>query len=160
MAEVRWTYADESHRQVFGELLAPLVAAAGALELRRWDDAGYAKTQLRTWMLSLQDVPESVLRAAVAALVAQGVTWMPRPGDLRRACASELAARRKAAWQATLAADCPDCHGSRWQAISVNGVERLRRCACWVAAQQAMDRVGQALELPPSREDAYDEVTA
>lgn len=94
MAERFWAYDNDAHRQLFGKLLAPLIAAAGSLETRRWDDEAYARTQLRTWMLMLGDVPEDVLIEAFERKVMEGVTWMVRPGEIKNLCADVVDARR------------------------------------------------------------------
>jgi len=31
---------------------------------------------------------------------------------------------------------CPDCHGSGWKPVTVDGVERLARCGCWGERRQ------------------------
>lgn len=33
--------------------------------------------------------------------------------------------------------DCEICHGSRWKSVTVDGVERLTRCDCWLGVVKA-----------------------
>ena len=33
--------------------------------------------------------------------------------------------------------DCEICHGSRWKSVTVDGVERMTRCDCWLAVVKA-----------------------
>lgn len=155
MAETYWTRSSED-RAAMAALLRPLVAATRP---REFVGTEAAAAQVLAFVQCLRDCPRAVVAEAVTGLVERGLTWMPKPGELKAACAHLVAEKRRAAWLATLASDCPDCHGSRWREVSVNSVPRMTRCACWTAAMQAVDRVGQPLALPQSREDR-DEVSA
>jgi len=137
--QVFWNRDNEADRKRFALILAPLVGASRTKSFTRHEGTAY--------ILSMQDVPPAILEEAVASLVRQGVTWMPKPGDLKKECASVMAAKRKAA----AALHLESCeHSSHF--IDVDG--RMERCPCWKRAQQAMVEVGQAIALPPSREDA------
>lgn len=149
-----WDYANPEHRRVFGELLSPLVASAGAFELRQWNDPGYARTQLRTWMLSLREVTKDVLAEAVDAMVTRGVTRMPRPGDVRAECAKVITAKRKKAFETMLVSECVSCRNTRWiDVVDPAGAVRMMRCSCWQTATKAMNAVGNRLALPPSEDE-------
>ena len=149
--QVFWNRDSEQDRMTFARALAPLVAASRTKTFTRAEATAY--------MLSLQDVPPTILNDAVAALLSRGVDWMPKPGDLKKECAAVMTHRRKEAYNATLPAECSTCgrektyKGARWKEVSINGVDRLVRCDCQTVALQAADRVGQAIALPPSRED-------
>lgn len=143
MADQIWDRMNPEHRARFGVLLAPLIAAS---RTKDYETPEKATVQLHTWMISMCEVPESILSEAIANLVNRGVTWMPKPGDLKAECAKVMALKRKAA--AALHLDTCE-HSSRF--IDVSG--RMERCPCWKRAQQAMADVGQAIALPPSRED-------
>lgn len=136
-----WNRDSEADRKRFALILAPLVGASRTKSFTRHEGTAY--------ILSMQDVPPEILAAAVESLVKAGVTWMPKPGDLKTECAKVIAAKRKAV--AAIHLDGCD-HDSHF--IEING--RLERCPCWVRAQDAMAAVGQAIALPPSREDAME----
>lgn len=136
-----WNRDSEPDRKKFALILAPLVGASRTKSFTRHEGTAY--------ILSMQDVSPEILTAAVESLVRQGVTWMPKPGDLKAECAKVMADKRKAA----AAKHLEDCdHSSHW--IEIDG--RLQRCPCWKRAQQAMADVGQAIALPPSREDSME----
>lgn len=146
MAEptLHWDRMNRDHRERFALLLAPLIAAS---RTKDYETTEKATVQLHTWMLSLRDVPESVLSEAIANVVNTGVTWMPKPGELKAECAKVMAAKRKAAAQMHL----ESCDHSSHFIENERGL--LERCPCWKRAQDAMASVGQTIALPPSRED-------
>ena len=136
--QIFWNRDREPDRIAFARAIAPLVAASRTKTFTRPEATAY--------MLSMQDVPPAILEEAVAALLQRGVDWMPKPGDLKKECAVVMATKRKAA----AARHLEDCeHSSHF--IEING--KNERCPCWKRAQQAMADVGQAITLPPSRED-------
>ncbi len=106
---------------------------------------------------ALKDVP-SDLRVETL-LEAANRKWFkfPTPADLKKIAAELIETRRKEAFRESLPADCPDCGGSRWRPVTIDGVERLERCGCWQAAKKAMERVGQPIALPPSRDEHTEE---
>lgn len=134
-----WRRDSEEDRKRFALLMAPLVGASRTKTFTRHEGTAY--------ILSMQDVPPAILEEAVIALVQQGVTWMPKPGELKAECAKVMAAKRKVAASLHLEG-CE--HSSHF--IEIDG--RMQRCPCWTRAQQAMADVGQAIALPPSREDS------
>lgn len=159
MAESRWRFDDPTHRHLFGQLLAPLIAAAGSLEIRNWRDEAYSRTQLRTWMLTMGDVGEPLLRQAIDRVVQTGVTWMPRPGDVKAVCCDirdEL--RAEAARRAkTLSVDCAQCDGSQWVSLlDADGeTEIVKRCWCFTRGLELVAEAGEPLKrpaLPPALE--------
>jgi hypothetical protein len=132
-------------QRVFGEGLAALAIALG-FELDR--------LVMRVYWNALADVPAEFREAAI--LEAGKRTWFkfPTPAELKRIAVERLEQRRKQAFRAMLdGSECQTCHGSRWKPVTVDGVERLKRCDCWQAGIKAMNAVGQQLELPPSREE-------
>lgn len=141
---IHWDRLNPEHRERFGILLAPLIAAS---RTKDYETKEKATVQLHTWMLSMRDVPAPILEEAIANLVTAGVTWMPKPGDLKAECAKVMAAKRKLA--AALHLESCD-HSSHF---IENEQGQLERCPCWKRAQQAMEDVGQAIALP-AREDA------
>lgn len=136
--QVFWRRDNEEDRQRFATLLLPLVGASRTKSFTRSEGTAY--------ILSMQDVPPAILEAAVVRLVKAGVTWMPKPGELKAECAKVMSERRAAAAQLHLS-ECT--HSSHW--IEVDGA--MQRCPCWTRAQQAMLEVGQALALPPAPSD-------
>jgi len=64
----------------------------------------------------------------------------------KAAGAKVMAEKRQAAFQ-LLIEGCD--HSSHFEEVA----GRLQRCPCWRRAKAAADAVGQAIALPPSRED-------
>lgn len=115
--------------------------------------------QLRAYQRALEGIPNDVLLEAADRLVnaaAGGQRFFPVPTapDVKRHAAAVLASRRAAAAKRALAV-CQ--HDGGWTpVVDAEGVERLRRCPCWRAAQDAMAAVGQPIALPPSREEVVE----
>ena len=151
MAEALWNARNLEHLSVFRrEVLAPLIAATRPLDLRTPEAVNDAA---RAWILSLKDVPQQVLVSGVEALLLEGPTWMPKPGDLRRACAADIARRRKAisARAAALTAECEQCHGTTWEPYTDgDGVARVARCGCHRRALALYEGLPEQLALPPA----------
>ena len=139
--QIFWNRDSEEDRKKFALVLAPLVGASRTKSFTRHEGTAY--------IMSMQDVPPAILEAAVASLVNAGVTWMPKPGDLKAECAKVMATKRKAAAALHLG-NCE--HSSHF----IDGRNGLERCPCWKRAQRAMAEVGQAIALPPSREEALE----
>ena len=148
MAETRivvWDRQSEQARRTFAAILSPLIVASRTKE---FIDPASAKTQLHAWMLSMAEVPESVLIEAVALMLERGVTWMPKAGELKQVCAEVVDRRRAVAKAVILERDCPDCHNTRWrEVVDQEGVTRVARCECWQQAMAAADMVGKPLQL-------------
>lgn len=147
MAEPIWDRMNADHRERFGVLLAPLIAAS---RTKDYETKEKATVQLHTWMISMSDVPEVILTEAIANLVNAGVTFMPKPGEVKAACAAVVAKKRKAVREHFLSA-CT--HDSHW-IDGPNG--SVSRCPCWVGLQKALEQVEKPIALPPSREDAME----
>lgn len=150
-----WDARTREAREFFAaEVLGPLVVATRPHDLRT--PAAIADAAAG-WILCLKDVPADVLQRGVAALLASGPKWMPRPGDLREACAADILALRRAAAArgAELTGACPDCHGSTWREIfDVDGASKgVARCACHGAALRLLEGLPGALALPPAPSD-------
>lgn len=113
--------------------------------------------QLRAYARALDGIADDVLLAAGEKLVDEAASGkrffpVPTPADVKRQAAAVLAERRKAAAARALA-DCQ--HDSGWTSFTdVDGVERVKRCDCWRAAQAAMNAVGQPIALPPAQQEA------
>lgn len=135
-----WNRDNEEDRTKFAQLLAPLVGASRTKSFTRHEGTAY--------LLSMMDVPPAILEEAVVAMVRRGVTWMPKPGDLKAECVKVLDAKRAAA-RIEFMKTCPHISGG-WREVVVNGVPRMARCECWNAGKEAADRIGAALELPPA----------
>lgn len=155
-AEPVWTVRNADDLNWFLlNVLMPLIAATRPPDLRTDEALAVA---CRAWLASLPEIPPDVLRAGVARLLASGQTWMPRPGDLRTACAAFVAERRreKAPEAAKLIAECEACHGSTWRELfDTDGRSRgMVRCDCQRAALEALKGLPQPIALPPAeRED-------
>lgn len=138
-AVAHWDRMKPDHREKFAVMLAPLIAAS---RTKDYETVEKATVQLHTWMISMRDVAPDVLAEAIDVMVNRGVTWMPKPGELKAECAKVIAKRRAAA--AKLHADCSTCHGSRW----IHTPQGEVRCGCHVRIMTAMNAVGKPLELP------------
>lgn len=153
MADTLWDYRNQAHRDAFGELLAPLIVASRS---RDFVDPGRAKEQLIAWVMSLKDIPLPLLEAGVERLMAGGVSWMPRPGDLREACCDIRDELRKRAalvaqqWQQ----DCGDCGGTGLRPVDDAG-KTVTRCNCVKRGLERIAEAGEPLKrpaLPPAVE--------
>lgn len=107
--------------------------------------------QKRAYVRALSDVPGDVLLAAADALINESAAGrkfypMPTAPDVKGACAKEIR-KRRAAIVAQMPS-CEQCHGSRWKNITVDGVDYVTRCDCFLALQKAIDAVGKPLALP------------
>jgi hypothetical protein len=142
-----WDARKEADRQAFMTLLAPLVIASHA----RWfDDPASAGPVLTTWMQALADVPRELVAAGCLRLL-PSVTWPPRPGDLRQACADVRAEARQIATRKAVAlrADCAQCGGSQWVSITDDrGVERMKRCWCFTRGLELIAEAGAPIARP------------
>lgn len=144
-----WDARTREARAFFAaEVLGPLVVATRPRDLSTAAAIADAST---AWILCLKDVPADVLRRGVEALLSAGPKWMPRPGDLREACAADIAKIRKAAGDrgAQVIAECDRCHGSTW-AETARG---MVRCDCHAHALRLLEGLPPALALPPAPSD-------
>lgn len=158
MADALWDARARESVQFFTvHVLAPLIAATRPPELR---SAAAVTDTARAWILCLKDVPADILTAGVESLMAAGPTWMPRPGDLRQACAGLIAERRKDAGLRghALIADCLQCDGTGFERMTVAGVEYVKPCGCKARALSLLEGLPQALALPPGDDQAAAEV--
>lgn len=129
-----------------GEVLGPLVLATRPHDIKTPQALAEAAA---AWILCLSDVPADVLRRGVATVLGAGPKWMPRPGDLREACAADIAKLRKLAGDrgAAIIAACQVCHGSTW---AENADGRVSRCDCHAHAIRCLAGIPEALALPPA----------
>lgn len=155
-AEPVWSARNADHLNWFLiHVLTPLIAATRPPDLRTDEALAVA---CRAWLASLPEIPPDVLRAGVARLLASSQTWMPRPGDLRTACAAFVAERRReqAPAAAKLIAECQTCHGSTWaEALDSSGRSLgVKRCGCHAQSLELLAGLPQPIALPPAeRED-------
>jgi hypothetical protein len=139
-----WDVRSDEDHVAMATLLAPLIVAS---QNRNFIGKESARAQTYAWRLSLADVPRPILEEAIDRLVNRGITWMPKPGDVKEECAKVMAEKRKAA--AALFLDGCE-HSSHF--IEIDG--KNERCDCWKRALAAAEAVGQQIALPlMSRED-------
>lgn len=153
-----WDRRDAAHVRWFGlEVLGPFIASSRD---RSFMSGEAVTTAAQMWILALADVPQDVLVAAVEQLVRTGITWMPRPGDLRAACQAVVAERRRLLGARRLELlDACTCGGPEpgWELVAdtEGPLPRLTRCKCWRAGKALMDQAPATIELPPApAEDA------
>ena len=137
-----WDRHSEADRVQFAMFLQPLVIASR--------EKSFTKAEASVYLLTLQDVPRDILALGVTKLLQDGVTWMPKPGDIKSACRAVIEAKRLEAGRqaAALLEDCPDCHGSGWREADGGVV----RCTCHKRARALMDGMPEPLALPPSND--------
>lgn len=150
-----WSARNPQHQAYFASLLKPAVRASGT---PLFDDATVGREVVQAWIMQLRDVPSDVLEAGFARVFGQGITWMPKPGEVRAACAAVIDERRRvvAAEARKLMDACevctPDHRG--WREITgPDGIGRMHRCECHKAAMLLSDAQPARLALPPERED-------
>lgn len=149
MANALWDRRNVEHQKAMIAILAPLIVASRS---RDFATPELTHNQMHAWIPALQDVSGSVIEAGVDRLVSRGVTWMPKPGDLRAVC-SEIVRERRAAvakqaaeWKAT----CETCAGSGLAYVTdAAGVERVTRCVCVTRGIEAVAAAG--LQIPCER---------
>lgn len=134
-----WDRTSRADQAAMRDLLLPLVAASRS---RDFTDTGSAKVQVLAFLQALEDVPRALVAEAVAARVQAGVTWMPKPGELKADCA-RLRSEARATAAKRILIDCP--HTGHW-AEDADG--RVDRCACWQRAQAAMAAIGAPVQAP------------
>ena len=148
-----WDRRSEQDRADFAALLAPLIVASRTKDF----EGEKAKPQLHVWMLSLHDVPKDILRSAVERLLARGVTWMPKPGDVRAECSAVVSERLAALVPEAerIQAACERCHGSGWaELFDVSGVSRgVTRCDCHGRVLALFAGQPKPIALPPAPTD-------
>lgn len=113
-------------------------------EMDAWERKAYERT--------LKDIDGAILAEAAQVLVEQASAGrkfypIPKAPDWKAECAKVMAAKRKLA----AALHLESCEHSSHFIENDKGL--LERCPCWKRAQQAMEEVGQAIQLP-AREDA------
>lgn len=149
MADKYWDRFSEADRETFAKFLAPLVIASRT--------KNFTKAEASVYMLSVQDVPREILALGVTQLIEQGVTWMPKPGDIKAACCDIVDERRAAAGRQAkaLQEDCPDCRGTGW--ADAEGPNAVVKCLCVKRALELVKAAGEALPrpaLPPASTDS------
>lgn len=156
MAEAIWNARDKAHVQHFAAYVKPFQRAAGS---RLFDDPTVALETVQAWILTLRDVPADVLEEARERVLAEGITWMPRPGDVKRHCVAIVAERiqAKAVEAKALSEGCKLCHGSTWRTVEIDGVDHVSRCGCHEAAMQVMGTAPKALPAPRERDDVSED---
>lgn len=139
-----WDVRSDEDHELMARFLAPLIVASRD---RNFIDKKAARAQTYAWRLTLADVPKSIVEQAITNIVARGVTWMPKPGDVKQECAKVIEQKRKALRDHYLSA-CT--HSSQWEDTD----KGVQRCACWQGLQTALANVEQPIALPASREDS------
>lgn len=148
-----WKPRDPEHVRHFAAYLKPFQRASGS---RLFDDPTVTTETVQAWILTLGDVPADVLEEARARVLAEGITWMPRPGDVKRHCVAIVGERIRAiAIEAkALTEQCERCHGSGWTEVEIEGYARVTRCGCHAAVMQIMAGAPKALPMPTERDAA------
>jgi hypothetical protein len=152
VADAIWNARDPEHVRHFAAFLKPMQRASGT---RRLDDELVALETVQAWILTLAEVPADVLEEARRRVLAEGITWMPRPGDLKRHCAAIVEERRRAyyAGAASRIAECPRCFGSTWTEVEIDGVAHSVRCGCFVSVIALEANAPKAIALPAAPDD-------
>lgn len=137
-----WNPHDETDRDAMRDLLVPLIIAS---RCRDFIDKTMARAQTYTWCVTMRDVPREILALAIERIVGGGVTWMPKPGEVKKICHDIIAAKQAEARRGALA-KCK--HSGHWITTNVDGVERMKRCACWERGEQLALKVAPPIALP------------
>ncbi len=141
-----WDVRSEDDHQLMAALLAPMIVASRD---KNFIDPKAARAQTYAWRLALVNVPKGVVKEAIDRLVARGINWMPRPGEVKQECA-KLGEQRRALVRQSALAGCT--HPSQWEDTE----HGLQRCGCWTVMRKQLESIDQPLELPPAREDALE----
>ena len=148
MAEKHWDRHKVEDRLRFAAALGPLVVASRTKT--------FSPSEALVYMQTMSDVPQTILEEGVTRLLEQGVTWMPKPGDIKSACCAIVDERRSAAARQAkaLTEDCPECRGTGW--ADLEGPNAVVKCNCRKRALELVQAAGEALPrpaLPPSSEE-------
>ena len=150
---VFWNRHNDEDRVAFARFLNPLVIAAYPSKVQR--DKNFGRAEASVYMLTLQDVPRDILALGVSKLLEDGVTWMPKPGDIKHACADIVDEMRTVAARVakSLQEDCADCHGSGW--ANAEGPNAVVKCRCVTCGLELLAQAGNPIArptLPPASE--------
>jgi uncharacterized Zn-binding protein involved in type VI secretion len=140
---VFWNRHDEGDRVAFVQYLAPLVTASRTKT--------FTKAEASVYLLTLQDVPRDALALAVTRLIENGITWMPRPGDIKTVCCAVVDERRALVnvTAQKIQGDCLQCvHSKGWMEVTVNGIAAMDHCDCWRRAKALLDGADEPLARP------------
>ena len=138
MADVIWNHENADHRRAFATALAPLVAVLW----KRKDDFGVVEA--RTYMRTLKYVPSAILVQAIEKSLVED-TWFPEPSKLLD-YAAELTDTQRREVRMKWIQHCD--HASGFEEIEVNGVTRLKRCACRERMALELATIGAPIERP------------
>jgi hypothetical protein len=126
-------------------------AMAIAMLAEAFGEKGLTPVRIEAYHRGLEGVPQVVLNAAVQKAI-QTRSWFPKVAELREDC--ETCRREvRAKLQFEPCISCEDSPG--WITVTVENVQRVKRCACWQAHMQQLQALGageQPLALPPGRE--------
>jgi hypothetical protein len=155
MADALWSARTKAHVQHFAAYLKPFQRAAGS---RLFDDTDVALETVQAWILTLRDVPADVLEEARSRVLAEGITWMPKPGDVKRHCVAIVNERRRDFLQRAAAAmaACERCHGSTWTEVELEGHAHVTRCGCHDEAMAIEAKAPKALAAPKAPDEDHD----
>lgn len=155
-----WDRDNPDHVEFFRvHVLAPLAGASKARdfaarptdprEVRELAQRNALETA-RLWIVGLEDVPRETLLAGVRRLVGS-VRWLPKPVEIREACAAAIADQRRrvavaaAALRSTCAAGCDE----GWlRTPGPDGVDVMKRCDCRVASDRLLAGRPALVALP------------
>lgn len=156
MADPIWDHRSEEHRHVFLALLAPLILAS---RTRDFHDSARANDQAIAWILALPEIPYPVLEAGRDRLLRRVLPFMPRPGDLRQACAEVVDEQRARIGQEVAAAkaQCELRRDGRCVSDFVEIDGKMQRCDCHVRGLQRLQQVAAPVErlaLPAAESEA------
>lgn len=142
-----WNRHNNNDRRAFAELLKPLVIAS---RLKTSAKLEFTASETSTYMLTLDDVPHQILIDAISKLLRDGITWMPRPGDIKAACADVVDAARRLAQERAkeFQQNCTVCAKDGWERLSVKGQWTVRRCECWRRGIALLDAAGTPIARP------------
>ena len=143
MAEKFWNRHDAEDRLQFAKFLDPLVLASRT--------KNFTPSEASVYLLTLADVPREILGLGVMRLLEQGVTWMPKPGDIKAACADVVDERRKLAIAQAdaLSKDCATCQGTKFEEVKDDqGFARLKPCWCRKRGLELIAEAGNPIQRP------------
>lgn len=151
-----WNARNGEHQAYFAALLKPAVRASATT---LFDDDTVGREVVQAWIMQLHDVPRDILEEGFARVFGLGITWMPKPGEVRAACAAVVDDRRRAvaAQARALMEQCDICspHNRGWVEVGgPGGHTHVQRCDCYKAAMALGDSQPARLALPPAREEA------
>lgn len=136
--EVFWDADNADHRRAFATAMAPIVSVL-------WKKSeSFGPVEARTYMRTLKHVPSAILVAVVEKSLAED-KWFPEPTVLLDYAAQLIDTQRREV-RIKWIQHCD--HAGGFEEIEIEGVVKLKRCACRERMALELASIGAPIERP------------